>query len=353
MKRWIIALLLAGLALLAPAARSPWALGAVGVAHAATLAEDKVVVGDNFTLSAGDEIDGNLIVLGGNVTVEDGARVTGNLVVFGGNVSLAGEVGEDLVVFGGNAELLGTAVVEGQLVTSGGSISRAEGSEVKGGETQSVGPSFPWRPVVVTPTPGPLDVLIDFIWGGVRTVALAVVISLLAVLVALLLPEPTARVSAALAGAPVAAGGVGLLTLIAVPVLSVLMAITLCLIPFSFLALMAYTVALLFGWLALGALLGERLAGALRWQALSPVLAAGLGAGLITLVVGGIGLLPVFGGLLSGLTQTVLLSLGLGAVTLTRFGARPYLTAAPLSPAAPPPSAPEPPPAPPPGDPGL
>ena len=346
MKRWLVTLLLVALAALLPA----------GVAHAAGLAEDKVVVGDNFTLIAGEEIDGNLIVLGGSVIVEDGAQVTGNLVVFGGNVSLGGEVGEDLVVFGGNAELLGTAVVEGQLVTSGGSISRAEGAEVKGGETQSVGPNFPWRPIVVTPTPGPLDLFVDFVWGGVRTVALAVVIGLLAVLVTLLLPEPVARVSAGLAAAPVIAGGVGLLTLIAVPVLSVIMAITLCLIPFSLLALLAYSVALLFGWLALGALLGERLAAALRWQSLSPVLAAGLGAGLITLVVGGIGLLPFLGGVLSGLTQLVLASLGLGAVTLTRFGARPYLASAPPPAAAPPPqspAAPEPPAASPPGDPAI
>jgi hypothetical protein len=265
-------------------------------------------------------------------------------------VALSGRVGEDLVVFGGNADLLGKAVVEGQLVTSGGSISRAEGSEVKGGETQSIGPRFPWRPFLVAPpAPGPFEMLIGFVWGGVRTVALAVVVALLAVLVALLLPEPTARVSAGIAAAPVLSGGLGLLTLIAVPVLSALMAITLCLIPFSLLVLLAYVVALLFGWLALGALLGERLAVALRWQNLSPVLAAGLGAGLITLVVGGIGLLPYFGGPLSGLTQLVLASIGLGAVTLTRFGARPYLAGAPIMappPASAPPPAPPQPPAP-------
>ncbi len=314
------------------------------------LADDEVVVGESFTLPAGQVIDGNLIVLGGNVVVEDGAEVTENVVVFGGSVSLAGRVGQDLVIFGGNADLLSTAVVAGQLVTSGGSISRAEGSQVQGGETQSASPRLPWRALGSTPpTSGPLDLLLAFIWDSVRTVAVAVVVGLLAVLVTLLLPEPTARVSGTIAAAPMLAGGLGALTLIAVPVLAGALIIfsLLCLTPVSALVLLAYAIALLFGWLALGAWLGERLAAALRWRALSPILAAGLGAGLLSLLVGGIGLLPLMGGVLSGLTQFVLVSIGLGAVALTRFGTRPYWPAsAPLPPLSSPPPPPPPPPAP-------
>jgi hypothetical protein len=106
--------------------------------------------------------------------------------------------------------------------------------------------------------------------------------------------------------------------------------------PVSLIGLLVYTVALLFGWLALGARIGDRLAGALRLRGLSPIVAAALGAFLITLVVHGIGLFPLVGGLLSGLVQVVLASIGLGAVTLTRFGTQPYL-ASPPAPASPPP----------------
>lgn len=329
-----VALALVALLALAPAA---WAR---------SLAEDKVVIGDSFTLSDGEVVDGNLIVLGGSVTVEDGAEVAGDTAVFGGNVTLGGTVQGDLVVFGGNAELLSTAVVEGELVTSGGSITREAGSEVQGGETQSLGPRFWDRPFVNVPsTPGPLDLFINFLWDGVRTVIVAFVVAVLALLVALLLPEQTGRVSAAIATAPIQAGFLGLLTLVAVPVLAGVLALVtlLCLSPVSLVALIAYAVALLFGWLALGALIGERLAAALKLRGLSPILAAAAGTLLVTLVVNGIGLLPFVGWLLGGLANLVLSSIGLGAVVLTRFGMRPYFAGAAAPAMSTPPLPPEPP----------
>lgn len=325
------------------------ALALTPAALARGLAEDKVIVGDNYTLSEGETIDGNLIVLGGNVEVEAGAEITGNLVIFGGNVTLSGRVSEDVVVFGGNADLRSTAVVEGELITSGGSISREAGSEVRGSETQSFGPDFPLRPIVVTPEmPGPLDFLLNLVFRAVQALVLAVVVAVLALLVALLLPEQTARVSAAMATAPILSGFLGLLTLIAVPVLAALVALItlLCLSPVSLIALIVYVAALVFGWLALGALVGERLAGALKLRGLSPIVATALGAFLVTGLVHGLGALPFGGDALSGLLQVVLGALGLGAVTLTRFGTQPYVPGgvAPAAPMAPPPPAPPPPP---------
>jgi hypothetical protein len=178
---------------------------------AGDLADDKVVVGDDYTLAEGERIDGNLIVLGGNVIVEDGGTVDGNLVVFGGDVTLSGAVTQDMVVFGGSADLSSTAVVEGELVTSGGSISREPGSEVKGGETEGVGPRFGPPFNLVSRTPGPLDFFINFVWDSFRVLLTAVTVAVLALLVTLLLPDQTARVSAAIATAPVLSGFLGLL----------------------------------------------------------------------------------------------------------------------------------------------
>lgn len=324
MNKWLVTGLLVLLAL------GGWAPAALARGRA----EDKVVIGENFTLAAGQVLTGSLVVLGGNAEIAAGAEVTGQVVVFGGNVTLAGRVGQDLVIFGGNADLLNTGVVAGRLVTSGGSISRAEGSQVQGGETQSPAPPSAWTPRAADSPAGPLDQLLVFVWNGLRTLAVAGVTALLAMVVVLLLPEPTARVSGAIAAAPGLTGGLGLLTLIAVPVLALLLtALTLlCLSPISLLALLVYGVALVFGWLALGTLLGERLAAALRRPGLSPVLAAGLGTFLLSLLAGGLSLLPVIGGVLSGLTNSILLAIGLGAVTLTRFGARPYLAGVPARP---------------------
>jgi hypothetical protein len=334
MKKLWIAL---GLALIALLLSAP-------LAFAETLSDDKVIFGDNFTLKDGETIGGNLIVLGGSVTIEDGARVTDNLVVFGGNVELGGEVGGDVVTFGGSADLLGSAVVEGRLVTSGGSITRAEGAEVKGGESQGFSFSYD-TPLPFLPEPlRPLNPLIALVRDLVLSFAVAVGVAFLALLVVLFLPEQTRRVSAAMTTAPVASGFLGLLTFVAGPVLITLTAITLCLIPVSVLGAVVFAMAVVFGWLALGALIGERLAAALRWHTLGPAVSAALGTFLVTLFVWLFDLLANLG--LGGwlflpircvvfVVSVGLASVGLGAVVLTRFGTRAYLGSAPPATSAP------------------
>ena len=124
----------------------------------------------------------------------------------------------------------------------------------------------------------------------------------------------------------------GLLTLIAVPALLVLLAITICLIPFSVLGFLLFGVSVAFGVIALGLEVGVRLGQAFQ-RAFHPAAAAGLGTLLLALVVGGIGLIPCVGWIAPTLTA----ALGAGAVVLTRFGSRTYTVAGPsLPPPAPP-----------------
>jgi len=341
MKKLLSALALALAALFATAS----------LALASDVYEDKVIVGDNFTLSSGQVIDGNLIVLGGNVTVEDGAEVTGNIVVFGGNVDLAGTVGQDLVTFGGNADLLETAVVEGRLATSGGSVSRAEGAQVKGGESQGLTFDTPrFFPRLPEPL-RPFNPLITLVTNFAGNVVLAIGVMFLAFMVVLLLPDQTRRVSAALTTAPVASGLLGLLTFFAVPVLIALTAITICLIPVSLLGAMVYAMALIFGWIAVGALLGERMVAGLRLRNISPALSAALGTLMITFLFGildtlsevGIVWLSIPLACITFVAPLAIIFIGLGAVTLTRFGTRPFLGTAPAAPSAPPGDLPPPP----------
>ena len=75
-------------------------------------------------------------------------------------------------------------------------------------------------------------------------------------------------------------------------------------------------VAALFGWLAIGIVIGERLMPNLTSQAVSPFWTAALGAGLLTLLSDLLGLVPCVGWV-GGFLVTCA---GLGAVALTRFG---------------------------------
>ncbi|MCC6190545.1 MAG: hypothetical protein IT318_16070, partial [Anaerolineales bacterium] len=133
--------------------------------------------------------------------------------------------------------------------------------------------------------------------------------------------------------------GLGLLTLVAVPVLLALLTLTLCLIPVAFVGAVVFAAALLLGLIALGQLVGARLASALRLYQITPAVSAALGTGLLWLVTSAVGAVACVG----WVAWVLLASVGLGAVILTRFGTRPYLGSVTVPPPPPPPVPVEPP----------
>jgi len=338
MKKIILSLMLALVAL---------ALAAPAFAARGPILDGKVVVGEDFTLKSGETIQGDLIVISGSATVEAGARVNGNVVVMGGSADIAGQVDQNVTVMGGSVTLRATAEVDQELAVMGGSITREEGAQVKGGESQGLGWSGNWD------LPGrrfnPLSGLDPVVWL-LRTVfqaaVMVVVLSLLALFIVVLWPEQTMRVSAAIATAPAVSGLLGVLTLVAVPILLALVALTICLAPISLLGMVAYVAAILFGWAAFGLLLGNRLVAAFRWN-LPPAGAALLGTSIFTLIAAPLWVIP--GVQCLGVPLDLIFAcIGLGGVVLTRFGTTPYLSGAvfmappqpPMPPAAPVPPVP-------------
>jgi hypothetical protein len=92
------------------------------------------------------------------------------------------------------------------------------------------------------------------------------VIAAVAGLVALIWPQQTAQVGRAIVDAPWLSLGIGLLTSITSTALVVALAITICLSPVAALAALALSAAGLFGWIAIGEQVGERLLQALNVQ---------------------------------------------------------------------------------------
>ncbi len=292
----------------------------------------QVVFGDNFTLDSGETMSGDLIVFGGNVTLEEDSRVDGNVVVWGGNAEVSGTVGEDLAVFGGNVRLRSTAVIERDLIVADGNLEREEGAEVRGQVVERL-PGMWWSGPVVVPFHGeygpgfrsvnPLRWTVEWtlsaVWAVVRMMLVVLLMAVLAGLVAVLWPQPAARVGRSALRAPLPAFGLGLLTALIVIVLLV----SLCLTVIGLVAGVAAGVATVFGWAALGILIGQRLLG----ERGHPFWSAALGAGLLTLVSGLFDLLPCIGWIGGFLVACWVL----GAVILTRFGAVDYppLSAAP------------------------
>jgi hypothetical protein len=327
MKRFWAILTLALAAALLP-------LALPGPALAADCAGSQNVFGNSYTLASGQQLDTNLVVLGGNATIAAGATANCQVVVWGGNLDVAGKIGKDVVVWGGNVHLYSSAEIDGRLQSLGGAVTQDDGAQIKGGVSQGFGPGN------APPAPAPsfnggfsvVAMVVEFYRAVTRTVLGSLGMGLLALLVVLIWPEQIARVRGTLTNAPAQSGGLGLLTVVAVPVLIVVATLTICLIPVAFMAMVLLTVAVAFGWIALGELVGQRLVSAFNWVNLSQAVAAAIGTALLSLGVSVVSLAPCVG----WVVPLILAAIGLGAVTLTRFGTLPYFPASPAVPPAPP-----------------
>jgi hypothetical protein len=163
----------------------------------------------------------------------------------------------------------------------------------------------------------------------VRDVVFALALAALGILLVVVFPQPTRRVMNAAQVAPAGSFGVGCLTLIVLPILFILLAITIIGIPVALLEVFVAVAAGIFGWVAIGYLAGERILEGLKVREVVPIVAVVVGVFLLTLI----NQVPCIGfiiGLLIG-------AIGLGAVVLTRFGTRtyPHTPAFAMLPAAP------------------
>ncbi|HEY2982174.1 MAG TPA: polymer-forming cytoskeletal protein [Anaerolineales bacterium] len=320
----------------------------MGSVHAEGLAEGlnegKVIFGDDFTLEKGETLEGDLAVFGGDVTIEEGATVNGSVAVIGGQASLAAdaEINGDVAIIGGTLDVEGsilgdvavvggqitlgeTALVDGDIAKIGAQLDQAPGATITGSVVDNPAPSIniPDQPVIPNaPNGGVPEIHIDGnpLWqfGGVFLQALLV--GFVAILATLFLHPQLERVGQTITAQPLIAGSFGLLTVVIVPVAALILVVTLILIPVSFLLVaVILPLAWLFGLLAIGLEVGDRLARALnqRW---APALMAGSGAFLLMLVSGYIGLIPCVGWLLPFLIGL----LGVGGTALTVFGTRAY-----------------------------
>ena len=299
---------------------------------------DKVVIGESFILASGETLDGSLIVVGGNAMLEKGSRVRGDVVLTGGNAEVAGQVDGDMVVFGGRAHLQSTAIVEGQLVAIGGVVQQDEGAVVRGGEVKGFAgryfwpgfrffPPYRWQAWSFEEQPFG-SWFFSRVMDAVQAVFLTLVIMALGVLVVTLLPRHTDQVARVVFGSPLPSLGTGFAVLVITAILAALLILTCCFSPFGLLLLLALAIAVLFGWIAVGLVVGQRLLAALNTrQPVSKVVAVLVGLLIITLLT----YMPCCLGFLFSVGVA---SLGLGAVILSRFGTQEYPLPA-LAPAAP------------------
>lgn len=277
--------------------------------------QDQFVFGDTYTLQDGDTLVGDLYILGGTVTLEEGSVVEGNVILVGGTLAIQGTVKKDLVAVGGTPTLADTGHILGDAVTFGsnlsGAIERVDGDIITNAGSIFNVHLFDGQ----VPTVGVAR--LPILWGFLGLSFSIFFMTALAIGTVLLLPKQTEQTAKVLVRQPVASGGMGCLTMMVAPIILVALAITIILSPVSLLGGILLVALVLFGWVAMGLELGNRLAQAIH-QDWHPAVSAGIGTFGLTLVT--LGLSRVI--LCVGWMVPFLVSMvALGAVMLVFFGA--------------------------------
>lgn len=298
-----------------------------------------VVVEANETVDRIDAVAGSVIVRGtvtgdingvaGQVHITETGQVDGSIEAVAGAIRIDGTVAGDIETASGHTEITDTARIGDDLDLGTGNLlvdGQVEGNVRAGAERITLGPnaviggSFRYDATSFSQDPASTveggvvqdselggDTADEFAvpsWLGIIYGLLANL--LLGVIVLVAFPSFAASVAARVADSPVRAGGVGLLTLIVVPILLVLVAITVVGIPLSLFGAVGFGAtiwtAVVLGQYAIGAwTLG--LAGVdNRWLAL---LVGLLGVALL-------GAIPILG----GIVDLLVLVVGLGALAL-------------------------------------
>ena len=343
----VFVLLLMALMVLVPA----------GAAHAApnfdrtvgegeTIHEDLVIFGGRLAIEKGATVEGDVSIFGGQAEIA--GDVEGDVAIFGGEMILAGSIGGDIVILGGALKAESSADVDGECILIGGSASGDGAGSLNCAEvgdfTGLTFPAFihsPASPVLPSAPELPSRPVVHIdsgrgFFGSISAITgQSLLLGLFALVIAYFTPNNLNQVSQTLREKSGASGVVGFLTIIAVPtvgLLLLLLSIVLTIVcigilgyPIVLAIFIAFAVAMVLGWVAIGTLFGRRLARWLKLTNRSLPVVAGLGTVVLTLVVSLLTELPFFlGGPIWAVAAFVAGCAGLGAVALTRFGTRPY-----------------------------
>lgn len=191
-------------------------------------------VSGDLTVTAGSaiisgNIDGNLLVVGGDVHIQDQATIGGTTEVTGGTITVDGTLGGDTQLDGESVTIGPTATIDGDLIHSADSVDISDDAEITGelieqddlDATMLPDVSLPDIPeIAVTPLVGAYIFLANLLLGAVLLVAA---------------PRFSDHVSEQGVDRPIMSGGVGIATLIGMPILLGVLFISIIGIPLAFL----------------------------------------------------------------------------------------------------------------------
>jgi len=271
------------------------------------------ITGEVYVLKSGQTVEGDVTGVGTTLIIEENAVVRGDVSLVGSSLDISGSILGDVNVFAGTSVIRDTAKINGSINQIFHQIEIEPNAVVSGEINEFVLPAKPgadfgegfanfldWlRP----------DRILAFQIGRV------ILFTFIAVLVTYVLKTPTIRISSAITTNPITAWGAGIITWISAPVISFVLIITICLIPFGVLLILAFLIGMLWGWIALSFLVGEIFAVWLKleWSEEGVAAVGALILGVLTVLISFIPCLGFFINQIIGV-------FGLGGVLISRFG---------------------------------
>ncbi|NMC45838.1 MAG: polymer-forming cytoskeletal protein [Chloroflexi bacterium] len=275
--------------------------------------DGSLVVGEVYTLANGQIINNDLAVIGSSITIEEGAIINGDVSLIGSTATIAGTVHGSIFALGGSSTLTASALVSGDFNQIFHQVTIDPQATIAGNLNTYTNPG------ALRPAWSGLSFLFPYFSNAERIVStrliLTAVFCFLACLIAFLLPQPTHNLMGTIQAQPAVSWGVGLLVFFAVPLIGLVFLITICLSPLALILLVVYLLAALFGWIALAALLGEKVN---QWLYLHMpfIMQVLVGSLLGSLLVSLITLIPCLGLFITGIIGCY----GMGGVIISRFG---------------------------------
>lgn len=227
----------------------------LGFAQTLTVRDGKIArnlfgFGQQVTASGDVTIGGNAVVFGSNAALA--GTVSSDVYGFAGELDVSSAVGGDLTAYAGTVRVLGPARIDGDVVahvqsesalqvSSGATISGTVRTEIEDGLARE-------KPSVAREAAG-------FLASQVVRFGAAFVTGL----ILLWLVPPLKRMSLDSAGEVVTSAGVGLVTLVAVPIIALMTAVTLIGLPIAILGVLVWLVWIYFAKIVLAQFIGRKL----------------------------------------------------------------------------------------------
>jgi cytoskeletal protein CcmA (bactofilin family) len=313
---------------------------------------DLVVAANDVLLSAGAVVDGDIALVAGSVNLGgvvdgdvsiaaenvliDAAQISGDVAILASTVLINGDIAGDLSVTAENLNLANGLRVTGTLQACADALVDARADAVKpecSGENtvEPLASLIALRAGEAITIQAPSAAFVVFTGLG-----FSLFMAALASLAVTIFPQHFSRIEEAIRAMPRRLTGIGGailllslgITIAQIIALAILPPVGILLIPIYLFALLLLLALMTIGWVTLSLVLGvwvtRRLSGTPRYatrRPVPPLVAVIVGSLIVSLSLTLIALLP-FGGVIVALLLIGLMSIGVGAALLTRFGTR-------------------------------